>query len=128
SSRPGWWSLANGVRTLLATVAILGFAWLAVLFALEWFQIPRPPTPEVENVPWPTLALLGGLLAGFLLSVVFQQLARLGARRRAARVRRALREGVAHIAERDVIEPIRQELAHLESFCAALATLRRAGE
>ena len=33
SSRPGWWSVANGVQTLLATVAILGFAWLAVLFA-----------------------------------------------------------------------------------------------
>ncbi|HYO00204.1 MAG TPA: YfjP family GTPase, partial [Actinomycetota bacterium] len=128
SSRPGWWSIANGVQTLLATVAILGFAWLAVLFALEWFQIPRPPTPEVENVPWPTLALLGGLLVGFLLSLLFQQLARLGARRRASRVRKALREGVARIADRDVIEPIRKELGHLESFCAALATLRRAGK
>ncbi|HEU4868088.1 MAG TPA: YfjP family GTPase [Actinomycetota bacterium] len=127
SSRPGWWSVANGVQTLLATVAILGFAWLAVLFALEWFQIPRPPTPEVENVPWPTLALLGGLLAGFLLSVLFQQLARLGARRRAARARNALREGVAQIADRDVVSPIRDELGQMESFCAALETLKRGG-
>jgi GTP-binding protein EngB required for normal cell division len=126
SSRPAWWTVANAFQTLLATAAVLGFLWLAVLFALEWFQIPRPPTPEVENVPWPTLALVGGLLAGFLLSVVFQQLARLGARRRGTRARRAIRESVAQVAERTVVSPIEQELDEFEGFGAALQTLRKA--
>lgn len=126
TSHPGWWSVANAFQTLLATVAILGFLWLAVLFALEWFQIPRPPTPEVENIPWPTLALAGGLLAGFLLSVIFQQLARLGAKRRGTRARRAIRESVAHVAGDSVVSPIEQELDEFKAFCGDLKVLREA--
>jgi GTP-binding protein EngB required for normal cell division len=125
-SHPGWWMVANGVQTLLATVAILGFLWLAVLFALEWFQIPRPPTPEIENIPWPTLALVGGLLAGFLLSVVFQQLARLGAKRRSSRATRAIRQSVAEVADRSVVSPIERELEEFGEFCAALKKLGEA--
>jgi hypothetical protein len=124
TGRAGWWSFANGIQTLLATVAILGFAWLALLFGLEWLQIPRPPTPEVENIPWPTLALVGGLLAGFLLSVIFQQLARLGARRRRRRAEQRLREGIGQIADQKVLSPIASELGIFTAFCVALAALR----
>ena len=124
TGRPAWWSFANGIQTLFAAVAILGFAWLALLFALEWLQIPRPPTPEVEEIPWPTLALAGGLLAGSLLSVIFQQLARLGARRRKRRAEQRLREGVAKIADHSVLSPIESELGIFASFCRALRALR----
>jgi GTP-binding protein EngB required for normal cell division len=124
NGRAAWWSFANGIQTLLATIAILGFAWLALLFALEWLQIPRPPTPEVEDIPWPTLALVGGLLAGFLLSVVFQQLARLGARRRRRRAEQRLRDAIAQVADRDVLSPIERELDTYRTFCSALAALR----
>ena len=121
--RPAWWAVANAVQTVLATAAILGFAWLTLLFALEWLQIPRPPTPRVEGVPWPTIALGGGLLAGFLLSLVFQQLARAGARRRRRRARQRLRERLAEVAEEKVLAPVRQELDGYAEFCSALVTL-----
>ena len=126
SDRPAWWSVANGLQTLLAAVAVVGFLWLALLFGLEWLQIPRPPTPEVESIPWPTLALVGGLLAGFLLSLVFQLLARVGAGRRRKRALRALRSGVQEIAERSVAGPIEQEIGRYREFCAAVGALRRA--
>ncbi|CAN5765925.1 50S ribosome-binding GTPase [soil metagenome] len=125
TDRPGWWSVANGLQTLLATVAVLGFLWLALLFGLEWLQIPRPPTPEVERIPWPTLALVGGLLCGFALSLLFQLLARAGAGRRRKRASRALRAGVEAIAERTVAGPIEHELGLYQGFCSALEALRQ---
>jgi GTP-binding protein EngB required for normal cell division len=125
SDRPAWWSVANGLQTLLAVVAVVGFLWLGLLFGLEWLQIPRPPTPEVESIPWPTLALVGGLLAGFVLSFIFQLLARVGAGRRRKRASRALRSGVKEIAERTVTGPIEQEIGRHREFCAALEALRQ---
>lgn len=124
SDRPAWWSVANGLQTLLATVAILGFAWLALLFGLEWLQIPRPPTPRVQEIPWPTLALVGGLLVGFVLSAILQGLARLGAGRRKRKADARLREGIAQVAELNVLKPIEQELGTYSSFCASLEGLR----
>lgn len=124
SDRPAWWSVANGVQTLLAVVAILGFAWLALLFGLEWLQIPRPPTPKVEEIPWPTLALVGGLLVGFVLSVILQQLARLGAGRRKRKADARLWEGIAQVAEMNLLKPIEQELGTYSLFCASLEGLR----
>ncbi len=123
--RPAWWSLAGALQIMLATVALIGFAWLTMLFAFEWFQIPRPPTPEVEEIPWPTLLLFGGLLAGFLLSVIFGQLARVGAARRRRRAAKHLRQEVAQVADVRVIQPAESELAAYSSFCDALGRMRR---
>ncbi|HEX2179062.1 MAG TPA: GTPase [Actinomycetota bacterium] len=123
-ARPVWWSVANGIQVLLAAVAIAGFLWLALLFGLEWLQIPRPPTPRVEEVPWPTLALLGGLGGGLLLSAIFQQFARLGARRRRRRAEQRLRARIGEVANRAVIGPIEAELAAHREFCEALAALK----
>lgn len=122
-ARPAWWSVANGVQLLLAAVAIAGFLWLALLFGLEWLQIPRPPTPRVEEIPWPTLALLGGLGGGLLLSAIFRQFARLGARRRRRRAEQRLRARIGEVANQTVIAPIEAELAAHTAFCKALAAL-----
>lgn len=125
AAKPRWWAVASFVQTLLAAAAVLGFLWLTVLFALEWFQIPRPPTPETENVPWPTILLAGGLLAGLLLSIVFAQIARVGAARRRDRARRRLTAEVAEVARARVVAPIEDELAAYSSLCDALTKLRR---
>jgi GTP-binding protein EngB required for normal cell division len=124
TARPAWWSLANGVQILLAAIAVAGFGWLGLLFGLEWLQIPRPPTPRVEGVPWPTLALLGGLGGGLLLGAIFQQMARLGARRRRRRAEQSLRARIGELAQERVVGPIESELAAHSAFCEALTALR----
>lgn len=124
ADRPRWWSLANGLQMLLAAAAVIGFVWLSFLFALEWLQIPGPPTPEVEGIPWPTLALAGGLAAGLLFSVLFGQSARLGARRRGRTARQHLREGITQVADEQVVAPMQRELDTYREFCTAVSALR----
>lgn len=124
-SRPRWWRVAGALQNLLAAVALAGFVWLTVLFALGWLQIPRPPTPEVEDIPWPTLLLLGGLASGFVLAVLFGTLARFGAARRARRARARLLSEVEKVAHERVLAHIDSELAARRSLCEAVATLRR---
>ena len=121
--KPRWWSWVNGVQTILATLAIVGFAWLALLFALGWFQIPEPPTPEVRQIPWPTLLLFGGLLAGFLLSVITARLAAVGAARRKRKADQTLTAQVSAVASRLVQAPIEEELEQRMAFCDALQRL-----
>ena len=123
--RPRWWSVIRALQTALAVVAIIGFLWLTLLFVLEWFQIPRPPTPEVEEWPWPTILLVGGLVAGFVMAAVTGQLARVGAARRRARADKRLREEIHGVARSRVLDPIRAELDAYEAFRDALSRMRR---
>ena len=123
--RPVWWTVVGGLQTLLATTAAIGFLWLTLLFALEWFQIPRPPTPEVEEVPWPTLLLFGGLLAGFLLSALSGVIARVGAAARRRRAERRLKSAVAQVADERVVRPLQEELTAYTSFCESIRGMSR---
>ena len=118
---PLWWKLAGALQLLLVLAALAGFLWLSVLFGLEWARIPEPPTPEVAGrIPLPTLLLIGGLLAGFLLAVVFALFARVGAARRRRRAYNRLHTEVDAVAGEKVIAPLEQELEAYRSFCAAL--------
>ena len=122
---PRWWTVIRALQTALAVVAIIGFLWLTLLFVLEWFQIPRPPTPEVEEWPWPTILLLGGLVAGFVMAAVTGQLARVGAARRRTRADKRLREEIAGVTRSRILDPIRAELDAYEAFRDALSRMRR---
>lgn len=122
---PRWWTVIRALQTALAAAAIIGFLWLTVLFVLEWFQIPRPPTPEVEEWPWPTILLVGGLVAGFVMAAVTGQLARVGAARRRARADKRLREEIHGVARSRIIDPIRVELDAYEAFRDALSRMQR---
>jgi predicted GTPase len=122
--RPRWWGAANAVQKLLAALTVVGALWLLVLFGFSYLQLPQPPSPHVGRVPIPSLLLLGGVLLGLLLSVIFRRISAVGARRRARLARRRLGERVALVADDHVIAPVQQELGAYDELCSAL---RRAG-
>jgi len=120
SSTPLWWGIGRFLQNLVALAALVGLMWLGVLFVFDYMRLPEPPTYDVGEVPLPTLLLIGGALAGFLLGVVFRQVARLGAARRAAGARRELRSAIADAAETAVIAPLEAELRAYAGLCDAI--------
>ena len=108
---PFWWRVAGAAQVLLALAAVVGLLWLVVLGVVGWLQLPEIATPVVGPVPLPTLLLLGGVVLGLLLAVVLVPVARVGAKRRRARVQRALREAISRVAAAQVLQPVSRVLA-----------------
>ncbi|MFP3712888.1 GTPase [Puerhibacterium sp. TATVAM-FAB25] len=130
--RPAWWRVVDVLQWLLLAALVVGLLWLGAAFALAYFQLPPLPTPVLTvggaawggagpglDVPWPTVLVLGGVLLGVLLALVSRLFAAVGARRRASRVRRRLRESVARVADELVRGPVADELAALARCRAA---------
>jgi hypothetical protein len=95
-----------------------------VSFVLAYFQLP--PLPEVRwwGLPAPTVLAIGGVLAGLLLAGLARIGVEVGARRRTARARQALRAAIARLTDELVIEPVKAEQARYESAQLALERAR----
>ncbi|MQY07921.1 YfjP family GTPase [Actinomadura macrotermitis] len=122
--RPRWWTLAGVLQWVVFAAAVVGALWLFALFLVGYLRLPEPPTPEAGDVPWPTALLLGGVLAGLLLALLFRGLAWVGGRRRARKASRALRAAVADVGERLVLGPAEDERARFTEFTGDLARAR----
>ncbi|WP_029289491.1 GTPase family protein [Cellulomonas sp. HZM] len=109
--RPAWWRVVDVLQRALVVVAVVGLAWLGLLWAVGYLQLPEVGVPHWRQIPVPTLLLVGGLLTGLLLALVSRAVAALGARRRAARARRRLRRSVQDVADRLVVGPVAEVLA-----------------
>ncbi|WP_225754012.1 GTPase [Actinotalea sp. Marseille-Q4924] len=128
--RPGWWAAVGALQWLLLAVLVGGALWLGALAVLASLQLPAPEPPRWGDVPWPTVALLGGALAGLLVALVARVAVGVGARRQAARATARLHEAVALVADRRVVEPVREVLdrmaaCHAEATTAAAEPGRR---
>lgn len=125
-ARSWWWIPMGIVQWLLLLMAVAGLLWLTGLFALDYLQIPVPPTPEVQDtgIPVPTLLVVTGLVAGLVFGVLSAALARVSASRRRARVRRRLREQIAGAAQTHVIDPVEAELSRQERLAEVLVRAR----
>ncbi len=112
SRSPRWWTAANAVQLALALTAVAGAVWLALLAFGAYLRLPDVPTPDIADtqIPYPTAMVVGGLILGLVLAVVFRRLVAVGARRRAAAVRRRAQEDVADLTRELVIEPVDREL------------------
>jgi hypothetical protein len=130
--RPWWWNAVNVLQWLVLAAAVAGLLWLGVAFLLAYFQLPRLPMPVLTvggrawgadgpgvDVPWATALVAAGLVAGVLVALVSRLFAAVGARRRAARARRRLRESVASVADALVRGPVGEELGALSRARAA---------
>ncbi len=124
---PRWWRAVNAVQQLLVVVAVAGLVWLTVLGVVAWLRLPEPPTPEVGAFPLPTLALLGGALAGLLVAGAARPAVARGAGRREASARRTLEASLGRVADERVLGPLSSELDVRSRLCAAVGVARGGG-
>jgi hypothetical protein len=123
---PLWQRMVGGLQWSLALVALVGALWLLALVVLGFFRLDGiVPLPRVQEVPLPTLLLIGGLLAGLLLAVVSRPLVALRARRRGRAVQRRVQLAVEAVAEDDLLAPMRAVREDAERFGAAVEAARR---
>jgi len=122
SRRPVWWRVVGVLQWLVLAALVAGLLWLAALWGFAYLRLPEPPTPLLTlgepgapQVPWPTLLVLGGVVVGIVVALLSRVAGAVGARRRAARARRRLREAVGRVADRLVRLPVGEELAALAS-------------
>jgi len=107
---PFWWTAFGMVQWLLALTAAVGLSWLIVLTVLDWLRLPATQTPGLGVLPYPSLLFVGGLLAGFLLSLMTAAMGRVGARRRKALVAERLQDSVTQVARDRLVAPVQQVL------------------
>ena len=109
SSPPRWWRAAGAVQWALLGLAVVGLLWLGLLAVLGYLQIDLEP-PALGPFAWPTLLLIGGLLAGLLLRVAARPFIALGAARRRRRAARELTRRVDAVTEELILAPLRAEV------------------
>lgn len=104
---PLWWGLFGVLQILFAAAAIIGAAWLGLLFILGLFQMDGLlTTPFWGPLPVPSVLLFGGLLAGMLLAGLSRFLAAIGGPRRARTMERRLQDSIETAATETVLDPI----------------------
>lgn len=122
--RPRWWRAVNILQWALLATAAAGAVWLGVLFGMDYLRLPQPPLPTVYEVPWPTVLLAGGALAGVLIALLSRLAAWAGGARRARRTARALRTAIGQVGKEHVLEPVEAELDRYARFTEALKLAR----
>ncbi|MEV4019047.1 YfjP family GTPase [Nonomuraea angiospora] len=122
--RPRWWRAVNVLQWLVFAAMLAGALWLGGLFGMDYLRLPQPPLPTVGVVPWPTVLLVGGALAGVLIALLSRLAAWAGGRRRARRTARALRTAVGRVGDDLVLAPVRAELDRHARFTEALTRAR----
>ncbi len=122
---PGWWRPVNGLQWLLALIAVGGLVWLAVLFVLEWFKVPDPPTPEWNGWPVPTLMVIGGLVLGVVVAVVARRFVAVSARNQERRVRKRLAKRTRAVGDAQIVGPLDAEIDRMRRLRGTIAALAK---
>ncbi len=119
-----WWQWVRVLQWLLVAAVVAGLGWLAASAVLLYFQLPPLPRVLWWGLPAPTVLVVGGVLAGLLVAGLARIGVEVGARRRTARARQALRAAISRVTGELVVAPVRQEQERYEE---ARLALERAG-
>jgi GTP-binding protein EngB required for normal cell division len=117
---PAWAGLVRLLQWLLIFTAIAGAAWLGVIFASAYLQMPDLPTPTWRDLPIPSLMLVGGVVVGIALAMVCRVLVSLTASRRARAADIRLREAIRGVSQELVVAPVQAELSAYATARAGL--------
>ena len=115
-----WWQGVRVLQWLLLAAVVAGLGWLAASALLLYLQLPPLPRVLWWGVPAPTVLVLGGVLAGLLLAGLARIGVEVGARRRTARARQALRAAISQVSGELVVAPVRAEQERYEQARLAL--------
>ncbi len=107
---PFWWTAFGFVQWILAMTAAIGLSWLIVLTVLDWLRLSAVKTPGLGFLPWPSMLFVGGLLLGFLASLMTGTIGRVGARRRRLLVAARLHDSVGQVARDRLVAPVQEVL------------------
>jgi hypothetical protein len=130
---PRWFGLIGALQWLVFAAFLAGALWLGAYAVLGYLRIEAtwvpqvgpvpadPPLPGFPAIPWPTALLVGGAVLGILVALLSGLCARLGARRRSARTRAALRRSVSETAHRTVLVPVAERVARARAFADGIA-------
>lgn len=126
---PVWWHIIRVLQWLLIAAVVVGALWLTLNVVLSYFGLPRvevyPVGPEGGlQVPMPTVLVIGGIVAGIVLSGVSGIIIRIAANGAAKRAKRALTASVAQVTEEQILEPARAEVARYAQARRAVDALR----
>ena len=118
---PRWFTVIGWLQRLLITLSAAGALWLLLLWVIAWLNLPDPPTYQIDRIPVPTALLVGGALAGLIVSFVSRYVAKLGANRRRRLVIKTLRSRAEEVAEAKIFAPLEAELQVHRDLCSAIA-------
>ncbi|GAA3748953.1 GTPase [Micromonospora maritima] len=122
--RPAWWRVVGGLQWLVTLAALGGLVWLVLGYALRLLGLPPLEHPKLGEVPWPTVLLLGGLLAGLLVAALTRPVVGWAARRARSRAEQRLLTSVGSVGEKYVLDPV---WALLARYATARDAVRDAG-
>lgn len=120
----GWWQVVRVLQWLLFAVVVAGLGWLGVSFVLAYLQLPPLPRVAWRGFPAPTVLAVGGAVAGIVVAALARIGVGVGARRRTARARQALRTAIGHVTRELVVAPVQAEQERYEAARAALERAR----
>ncbi|MFC0100833.1 GTPase [Micromonospora marina] len=123
--RPAWWRVVGVLQWVVTLAALAGLAWLLLGYALRLLGLPELEHPTLGVVPWPTVLLLGGLLAGLVVAAVTRPVVGWAARRARRRAEERLLTSVGSIGEKYVLDPVWAVLARYGTARDALREAER---
>jgi GTP-binding protein EngB required for normal cell division len=123
--KPVWWRFVGALQWLVTVVGLAGAVWLLARVLLIAIGFPAFDIVKVGRVPLATVLLVGGALAGFLISLLVKPLVAAGAKRARSRAANRMNIAVAEIGREMVINAVSQVLADYTEAKAALADAQR---
>ncbi|HEY1486082.1 MAG TPA: GTPase [Micromonosporaceae bacterium] len=121
-----WWRAVGAAQWALTVFALAGGVWLLVRLLLLALGLGNLGDPGIDlnggqRLPYASLALIGGALAGIALTVVTRPLVAFGARRARRRASARLSAATADVGREFIEAPVRRVL---DAYAVADRTLR----